>query len=235
MAQEYIEIKGARENNLKNVSLKIPKRKITIFTGVSGSGKSSLVLDTVAMEAQRLLAENFSTFLPGFMPKYPQPAADSLANLNMAVVIDQKRLGGGSHSTVGTVTDISPILRLLFSRAGKPSIGGAYLFFFNDPKGMCPECNGLGRKMGVTMDLFLDESKSLGEGVRHRPSFAGYQSHRRRRKHDDRHRAQPRRHPQRRLDCRHGTGGWLQRGDGLVPRNALGSFDGSKFPHRYLS
>ena len=133
MDQEYIEIRGARENNLKNISLRIPKRTITIFTGVSGSGKSSLVFDTIAMEAQRLLSENFSTFLRGFMPKYPQPAADSLENLNMAVVIDQKRLGGGSHSTVGTITDIFSILRLLFSRAGKPSIGGAQLFSFNDP------------------------------------------------------------------------------------------------------
>ena len=172
MSQEYIEIRGARENNLKNVSLKIPKRKITLFTGVSGSGKSSLVFDTIAMEAQRLLAENFSTFLRGFMPKYPQPAADSLANLNMAVVIDQKRLGGGSHSTVGTVTDISSILRLLYSRAGKPSIGSANLFSFNDPKGMCPECNGLGRKVGANLDLFLDESKSLTEGAILYPGYA---------------------------------------------------------------
>jgi excinuclease ABC A subunit len=165
MAQEYIEIKGARENNLKNVSLRIPKRKITIFTGVSGSGKSSLVFDTIAMEAQRLLSENFSTFLRGFMPRYPQPAADSLANLNMAGVVDQKRLGGGSHSTVGTITDLSSVLRLLFSRAGKPSIGGAHLFSFNNPKGMCPECNGLGRQLGANVDLFLDETKSLNEGA----------------------------------------------------------------------
>jgi len=165
MDTEYIEIKGARENNLKNISLRIPKRKITLFTGVSGSGKSSLVFDTIAMEAQRLLSENFSTFLRGFMPKYPQPAADSLANLNMAVVIDQKRMGGGSHSTVGTITDISSILRLLFSRAGKPSIGGAHRFSFNDPQGMCPECGGLGRKMGVDLALFLDESKSLNGGA----------------------------------------------------------------------
>ena len=172
MAQEYIDIRGARENNLKNISLRIPKRKITIFTGVSGSGKSSLVFDTIAMEAQRLLSENFSTFLRGFMPKYPQPAADSLANLNMAVVIDQKRLGGGSHSTVGTTTDIYSTLRLLFSRAGKPSIGGAHLFSFNDPKGMCPECNGLGRKLGANMDLFLDESKSLNEGALLLPEYA---------------------------------------------------------------
>jgi excinuclease UvrABC ATPase subunit len=170
--QEYIEIKGARENNLKSVSLKIPKRKITIFTGVSGSGKSSLVFDTIAMEAQRLLSENFSTFLRGFMPRYPQPAADSLANLNMAVVVDQKRLGGGSHSTVGTITDIYSLLRLLFSRAGQPSIGGANLFSFNDPSGMCPECNGLGRQMGAKMDLFLDESKSLNEGAILFPEYA---------------------------------------------------------------
>ena len=172
MTQEYIEIKGARENNLKNVSLKIPKRKITLFTGVSGSGKSSLVFDTIAMEAQRLLAENFSTFLRGFMPRYPQPAADSLANLNMAVVIDQKRLGGGSHSTVGTITDLYSLLRLLYSRAGTPSIGGAHLFSFNDPAGMCPECNGLGRQMGANMDLFLDESKSLNEGAILFPEYA---------------------------------------------------------------
>ncbi len=124
------------------------------------------------MEAQRLLSENFSTFLRGFMPRYPQPAADSLANLNMAVVIDQKRLGGGSHSTVGTTTDIYSLLRLLFSRAGKPSIGGAHLFSFNDPKGMCPECNGLGRQMGANMDLFLDESKSLNEGAILFPEYA---------------------------------------------------------------
>src|SRR5208283_3024870 len=172
VTQEYIEIKGARENNLKNVSLKIPKRKITVFTGVSGSGKSSLVFDTIAMEAQRLLSENFSTFLRGFMPRYPQPAADSLANLNMAVVIDQKHLGGGSHSTVGTTTDMYSLLRLLFSRAGTPSIGGAHLFSFNDPKGMCPGCNGLGRQMGANMDLFLDESKSLNEGAILFPEYA---------------------------------------------------------------
>jgi len=165
VTQEYIEIKGARENNLKNVSLRIPKRKITVFTGVSGSGKSSLVFDTIAMEAQRLLAENFSTFLRGFMPRYPQPAADSLANLNMAVVVDQKRLGGGSHSTVGTITDIFSVLRLLFSRAGTPSIGGAHLFSFNNPNGMCPACNGSGHEMGANVDLFLDESKSLNEGA----------------------------------------------------------------------
>ena len=116
--QEYIEIRGARENNLKDVSIKIPKRKITIFTGVSGSGKSSLVFDTIAAESQRLLNENFSMFVRNFLPKIAQPEADDIKNLSMAVIVDQKPLGGGSSSTVGTVTDISTALRLLFSRFG---------------------------------------------------------------------------------------------------------------------
>src|SRR2546429_8063032 len=103
--QEYIEIRGARENNLKDVTLKIPKRKLTIFTGVSGSGKSSLVFDTIAAEAQRLLNENFSMFVRNFLPRISQPDADEIKNLSMAVIVDQKPLGGGSHSTVGTVTD----------------------------------------------------------------------------------------------------------------------------------
>ncbi|HET9912495.1 MAG TPA: excinuclease ABC subunit UvrA, partial [Anaerolineales bacterium] len=113
MPQEYIEIHGARENNLKNVSLRIPKRKITIFTGVSGSGKSSIVFDTIATEAQRQLYETFSMFVRNFLPRYAQPEADSIENLGMAIVVDQKRLGGGSHSTVGTITDIYTVLRLL--------------------------------------------------------------------------------------------------------------------------
>src|SRR6266581_115087 len=122
MVQEYIEIRGARENNLKDVSLRLPKRKITIFTGVSGSGKSSVVFDTIANEAQRLLFENFSMFICSFLPRYPQPDVDAIENLSMAVIVDQKRLGGGSHSTVGTVTDIASVLRLLFSRIGKPYV-----------------------------------------------------------------------------------------------------------------
>ncbi|HCB02340.1 MAG TPA: thiamine ABC transporter permease, partial [Anaerolineae bacterium] len=165
MTQEFIEIRNARENNLKNVSLKIPKRKITIFTGVSGSGKSSIVFDTIATEAQRLLNENFSMFVRNFLPKYPQPDADSIENLSMSVVVDQKQLGGGSHSTVGTATDIYTLLRLLFSRIGKPHVGPAYMFGFNNPQGMCPNCNGLGRKLDVDMDKFLDTSKSLNEGA----------------------------------------------------------------------
>src|SRR5687767_575207 len=165
MAQEYIEIRGARENNLQNVSLRIPKRKITIFTGVSGSGKSSIVFDTIATEAQRLLNENFSAFIRNFLPRYSQPNADSIENLSMAIVVDQKRMGGGSHSTVGTITDIFTVLRLLFSRLGQPHVGSSNMFSFNDPQGMCPECNGLGRKMALNLSKALDMTKSLNEGA----------------------------------------------------------------------
>src|SRR5579871_1107905 len=165
MDQEYITIRGARENNLKNVSLRIPKRKITIFTGVSGSGKSSIVFDTIASEARRQLNETFSTFVRNFLPRYAQPDADAIENLSMAIVVDQKRLGGGSHSTVGTITDIYSVLRLLFSRVGRPFVGPATAFSFNDPQGMCADCNGVGRRIGVDLERFLDTSKSLNEGA----------------------------------------------------------------------
>ena len=165
MNQEYIEIRGARENNLKNVSLRIPKRKITIFTGVSGSGKSSIVFDTIAAESQRLLNENFSMFVRNFLPRIPQPEADGIENLSMAVIVDQKRLGGGAHSTLGTITDISPVLRLLFSRIGQPYVGEGHMFSFNDPQGMCPECNGTGRSRHVDMSKALNMSLSLNEGA----------------------------------------------------------------------
>ncbi len=172
MSQEYIEIRGARENNLKNVSLRIPKRKITIFTGVSGSGKSSIVFDTIAAEARRQLNETFSTFVQNFLPRYAQPEADAINNLSMAIVVDQKRLGGGSHSTVGTITDIYSVLRLLYSRVGQPFVGNANVFSFNDPQGMCPNCNGIGRKIGVDLNKFLDTSKSLNEGAILFPEYA---------------------------------------------------------------
>jgi excinuclease ABC A subunit len=175
MAQEYIEIRGARENNLKDVSLRLPKRKITIFTGVSGSGKSSVVFDTIANEAQRLLFENFSMFIRNLLPRYPQPDADAIENLSMAVIVDQKRLGGGSQSTIGTVTDIAPVLRLLFSRIGKPYVGYANAFSFNDPQGMCLECNGLGRKIGVDPEALVDKTKSLNEGAVIAPGLAGWE------------------------------------------------------------
>src|SRR5688500_8239121 len=109
---EFIDIRGARENNLKDVSLRIPKRKITIFTGVSGSGKSSVVFDTIATEAQRQLYENFSMFIRSFLPRYPQPDADAIENLSMAVIVDQKRLGGASRTQVDPITDIYGVLRL---------------------------------------------------------------------------------------------------------------------------
>lgn len=175
MQKEYIEIKGARENNLRNVSLKIPKRTITIFTGVSGSGKSSIVFDTIATEAQRQLYENFSMFVRNFLPRYAPPQAEAIEHLSMAIVVDQKRLGGGSHSTVGTITDIAPVLRLLFSRVGQPHVGYSNAFSFNDPQGMCPECSGLGKKMGVKAESFLDMEKSLKEGAVQVPVFASWE------------------------------------------------------------
>lgn len=161
----FIEIVGARENNLKNVSLKIPKHKITIFTGVSGSGKSSIVFDTVAAEGQRLLHENFSAFIRNFLPKVKQPDADSITNLNMPIIVDQRKLGGGATSTVGTVTDIAPLIRRLFTRIGQPNIPQVYMFSFNNPTGMCPECKGLGSNMGLDVEVALDKSLSLGEGA----------------------------------------------------------------------
>jgi excinuclease UvrABC ATPase subunit len=176
MKKEFIHIRGARENNLRAVSLQIPKREITIFTGVSGSGKSSIVFDTIAAEAQRQLYENFTMFVRNFLPRYAPPQADAIENLSMAVVVDQKRLGGGSHSTVGTITDIAPVLRLLYSRVGKPFAGYSNAFSFNDPQGMCPECSGLGKKMGVKADSFIDRDKSLNEGAVQVPVFAAWEN-----------------------------------------------------------
>jgi len=172
---EFIEIRGARENNLKDISLRVPKRQITIFTGVSGSGKSSIVFDTIATEAQRQLYENFSLFIRSFLPRYPSPEADAIENLSMAVIVDQKRLGGGSHSTVGTITDIYTLLRLLFSRVGAPKVGASSAFSFNDPDGMCRECNGLGRKLGVMWEDFIDKSKSLSDGAIQVPFWAPWE------------------------------------------------------------
>lgn len=173
--QETIVIRGARENNLQNVSLEIPKRRITIFTGVSGSGKSSIVFDTIAIEAQRQLYENFSMFIRNFLPRYPQPDADAIENLSMAVIVDQKRLGGGSTSTVGTITDIYSVLRLFFSRLGEPHVGASNAFSFNDPLGMCPSCGGRGSLQGIVADDFLDMDKSLNEGAIQVPFFVSWE------------------------------------------------------------
>ena len=171
MQQEFIEIRHARDNNLKGVSLDIPKRKITIFTGVSGSGKSSIVFDTIGAEAQRQLNETFTAFVRNFLPHYPRPDADAIDNLSTAVIVDQKRLGGNSRSTLGTITDINPILRLLFSRIGQPYVGASYYFSFNEPTGMCPECDGLGRKIALDLDKVLDRTKSLNGGAILFPGF----------------------------------------------------------------
>ncbi|MEV4539921.1 excinuclease ABC subunit UvrA [Asanoa sp. NPDC049518] len=172
MLTDHIEIIGARENNLKDVTVQIPKGRITVFTGVSGSGKSSLVFDTVAAEAQRQLNETFTAFARNFLPSYGHPDVDSIANLSAAIIVDQKRLGGSSRSTVGTITDINPLVRLLFSRVGQPRIGSSTAFSFNDPQGMCPECEGLGRVTTVDLDKLLDPSKSLNEGAILHPDFA---------------------------------------------------------------
>lgn len=169
--RQFIEVRGARENNLQNVSLDIPKGKITVFTGVSGSGKSSLVFDTIAAEAQRQLNETFTAFVQGFLPSYGQPDVESIAHLNAPIIIDQKRVGGGSRSTAGTYTDIFVLLRLLFSRVGQPSAGGAFCYSFNTPQGMCPECEGIGKTVQPDLDKLFDWDKSLNGGAILHPEF----------------------------------------------------------------
>ncbi len=165
MGFEYIEILGARENNLKNINLKVPKGQITIFTGVSGSGKSSIVFDTIAQEAGRQLNETYSKFIQGFMPKYRHPDVDAIKNLSLSIIVDQKRIGGNSRSTLGTITDINPLIRLLFSRLGQPHIGPSGYFSFNDPNGMCKTCEGIGKIVTLDLDKALDKEKSLNEGA----------------------------------------------------------------------
>jgi excinuclease UvrABC ATPase subunit len=162
---EYLSVTGARENNLRDVSVRVPKRQITAFVGVSGSGKSSLVFDTIAAEAQRQLNETFSAFVRGFLPKLGQPDADLIEGLSTAIVVDQKRLGGGARSTLGTVTDINPLLRLLWSRRSTPHVGYGYAFSFNEPQGMCPACRGIGRKVQLDHTAMFDMDRSLNEGA----------------------------------------------------------------------
>ncbi len=160
-----IVIRGARENNLKDVSLDIPKRQITVFTGVSGSGKSSLVFGTIAAESQRLINETYPAFVQQFMPHYGQPDADTLGNISAAIVVDQQRLGGNSRSTVATVTDTAQMLRVIFSRAATPRLGSPGLYSSNDPRGMCPECEGIGQVAAMDMGAVIDESRSLNAGA----------------------------------------------------------------------
>jgi len=158
-------IRGARENNLKNVSLDIPKRRITVFTGVSGSGKSSLVFSTIAAESQRLINETYPAFVQQFMPHYGQPDADELKNISAAIIVDQQRLGGNLRSTVATATDTAQMLRVLFSRLAEPRLPAPGYYSYNDPRGMCPECEGVGQVGAINMAAVVDESKSLNQGA----------------------------------------------------------------------
>ena len=185
-----IEVRGARENNLRNISLDIPKRRLTVFTGVSGSGKSSLVFETIAAESQRLINETYSAFVQGFMPTLARPDVDSLEGLTTAIILDQERMGANVRSTVGTVTDANAMLRVVFSRIGKPHIGGPQAFSFNIPSvtgggaikvergsgvtesrtfsiagGMCPRCEGMGTASDIDLTRLYDETKSLAEGA----------------------------------------------------------------------
>ena len=163
MHNEYIIIKGARENNLKDVSLRLPKHQITVFTGVSGSGKSSLVLDTIAAKSRRELNDTFPTFVQQYLPKYGRPHVDAIENLPIAIVIDQKKPAQNSRSTVGTYTDIAALLRLLFSRVGQPFVGYAESFSFNHPEGSCPRCSGLGEIRELDIHKLVDFDKSLND------------------------------------------------------------------------
>ena len=163
MNQEKIIIRGATENNLKDLSLVIPKHQITVFTGVSGSGKSSLVMDTIAAKSRRELNDTFPTFVQQYLPKYARPHVDSIENLPIAIVIDQKKPGQNSRSTVGTYTDIYALLRLLFSRVGKPFVGYAESFSFNHPEGSCKRCNGLGEIRELDIHKLVDFDKSLND------------------------------------------------------------------------
>lgn len=186
---DLIRVQGARENNLKDVSVDIPKRRLTVFTGVSGSGKSSLVFDTIAAESRRMIDETYSAFVQGFMPSVPRPDVDVLEGLTTAIIVDQERLGANPRSTVGTVTDANAMLRILFSKLGQPYIGGPTAFSFNIPTqkasgvmtgpggakkivkdaiylgGMCPRCEGRGAVSDIDLAQIVDETKSLDEGA----------------------------------------------------------------------
>jgi excinuclease UvrABC ATPase subunit len=171
MNKDMIIIEGARTHNLKNISLSVPKNKLVVFTGISGSGKSSLVFDTIYTEAQRQLIETFSSFARRRLPKLSRPPVDEIRNISTAILIDQKRLGRNLRSTVGTATELSTYLRMLYSRFGKPFIGPSFYFSFNHPEGMCPECKGLGKRITVDVNLLLDKSKTLREGAVTHPDY----------------------------------------------------------------
>jgi excinuclease UvrABC ATPase subunit len=171
-SHDCIQVRGARENNLSGVSLDLPKRRLTVFTGVSGSGKSSLVFDTIAAESQRLINETYTAFVQNFMPSLGRPDVDALRNLSAAIVVDQERIGANARSTVGTATDAHTMLRVLFSRAGTPYVGPPSFFSFNRAEGMCPVCEGLGRTTEFALDELVDRDKSLSQGAIRAPGYA---------------------------------------------------------------
>ncbi|HLI56145.1 MAG TPA: excinuclease ABC subunit UvrA, partial [Actinomycetota bacterium] len=194
---DLIRVHGARENNLKDVSIEIPKRRLTVFTGVSGSGKSSLVFDTIAAESQRMINETYSAFLQGFMPTLDRPEVDVLEGLTTAIIVDQQRMGADTRSTVGTATDANAMLRILFSRLGVPHIGSPQAYSFNVPSvrasgavtvergnkvtekvtftrtgGMCPRCEGRGSVTDFDLTQLYDDAKSLNEGALTIPGYS---------------------------------------------------------------
>jgi excinuclease UvrABC ATPase subunit len=197
-SHDLIRVRGARVNNLKDVSVELPKRRLTVFTGVSGSGKSSLVFGTIAAESQRLINETYSAFVQGFMPTLARPEVDLLEGLTTAIIVDQERMGSNPRSTVGTVTDANAMLRIVFSRLGKPHIGSPKAYSFNTPSvkaagaitvergsrktvkrtfsvtgGMCPRCEGIGSVTDLDLSELFDESKSLSEGAITVPGYTG--------------------------------------------------------------
>jgi excinuclease UvrABC ATPase subunit len=197
-SHDLIRVQGARENNLRNVSIEIPKRRLTVFTGVSGSGKSSLVFGTIAAESQRMINETYSAFVQGFMPTLARPEVDVLDGLTTAIIVDQERMGANPRSTVGTATDANAMLRILFSRLGEPRIGPPTAYSFNVPMrkasgamtvdrgkgerivvrdvvyhgGMCPRCEGMGSVNDIDLSQLYDESKSLAEGAITIPGYS---------------------------------------------------------------
>lgn len=158
---KHIKIKGARQNNLKNINVEIQRNQIVVFTGLSGSGKSSLVFETITAEAQRQLYDTFSTFARSRLPKYDQADYDSIENLSPIILLEQKRIVGNSRSNVGTLSEISAFLRLLFSRIGASEVGMSNHFSPNSPEGMCPKCRGAGSINDLDINGIIDWNKSL--------------------------------------------------------------------------
>lgn len=167
----HIHIRGARQNNLKNIHVAIPKHQLTVVTGRSGSGKSSLIFSTIAAESERLLNETYSSYIQHQLTHYDKPDVDQIENLPVAMIINQKRLGGNSRSTVGTISDIYASVRLLWSRIGEPFVGYSDVFSFNNPNGMCETCQGLGYVEDIDLNELLYYEKSLNEGAINFPSL----------------------------------------------------------------